>query len=62
MSKAHRLPHYLPVGTRYVIEGRDGHILSRYIAFPNGRRVVLDADPDDARLRARRRARRTAGK
>jgi hypothetical protein len=62
MGKARRLPDYLPVGTRYVIEGRCGHILARYIALPDGRRLDLPADASAALPRARRRARRAAGK
>jgi hypothetical protein len=61
MGKARRLPGYFPVGTRYVIEGRYGQILTRYIAFPDGRRVDLVADPSSL-PRARRRPHRSAGK
>ena len=39
-----RLPSRFPVGTRYVIEGREGHIRSRYLEFPDGRKVDLPAD------------------
>jgi hypothetical protein len=59
---ADRLPHRFPVGTRYVIEGRrcEGrlHIHSRYLEFPDGRRVVLPAEaPVNAARRRRRRGR-----
>jgi hypothetical protein len=40
-----RLPNRFPVGTRYVIEGRQGRICLRYLEFPGGRRVGLPADP-----------------
>jgi hypothetical protein len=39
-----RLPSRFPVGTRYVIEGREGHIRLRYLEFPDGRKVDLPAD------------------
>jgi hypothetical protein len=39
-----RLPNRFPVGTRYVIEGRPGHICLRYLEFPDGRKVDLPAD------------------
>lgn len=39
-----RLPSRFPVGTRYVIEGRAGHICLRYVEFPDGRKVELPAD------------------
>jgi hypothetical protein len=42
-SQAIRLPKQFPVGTRYVIEGRGGHIQSRYLEFPDGRHVELPA-------------------
>ena len=48
-SQAVRLPSRFPVGTRYVIEGRGGdkgrlRVHSRFIAFPDGRKVDLPAD------------------
>jgi hypothetical protein len=39
-----RLPSRFPVGTRYVIEGREGLIRLRYLEFPDGRKVDLPAD------------------
>jgi hypothetical protein len=44
-SQVVRLPARFPVGTRYVIEGRAGHIQLRYLEFPDGRRVDMPADP-----------------
>ncbi len=43
-SSAVRLPSRFPVGTRFVIEGRDGRVQRRYLEFPNGRQVVLPAE------------------
>ena len=40
-----RLPNRFPVGTRYVMEGREGRIRLRYLEFPGGRKVGLPADP-----------------
>jgi hypothetical protein len=51
------LPNRFPVGTRYVIEGREGHIHLRYIEFPDGRKVDLPAG-----LAARTRSRSKAGR
>jgi len=50
------LPSRFPVGTRYVIEGLGGRISSRYIEFPDGRKVDLPAD-----LAARRGSRNRRG-
>jgi hypothetical protein len=52
-----RLPSRFPVGTRYVIEGRGGHIRLRYLEFPDGRKVDLPAE-----LAARTKARSSAGR
>jgi hypothetical protein len=52
-----RLPSRFPVGTRYVIEGRGGHIRLRYLEFPDGRKVDLPAD-----LAARTKVRAGAGR
>ena len=35
-----RLPERLPIGTKYVLEGR-GPFVRRYIEFPNGHRIQL---------------------
>jgi hypothetical protein len=42
MPSSSRLPASVPVGTKYVLEGR-GLFVRRYIEFPNGRRVQLAA-------------------
>ena len=44
MGQANRLPDRFPDGTRYIIEGRDGHIVLRYLEFPDGRQVDLLAE------------------
>jgi hypothetical protein len=43
-SQAVQLPSRFPVGTRYVIEGRAGRIMLRYLEFPDGRHVELPLD------------------
>ena len=43
-SRISRLPSRFPVGTRYVIEGRGGHVHLRYLEFPDGRQINLPAD------------------
>jgi hypothetical protein len=53
------LPERVPVGTTYVIVGRnrqDGklHVFSRYLVFPDGREVELPADRPQSRPAARR--------
>jgi hypothetical protein len=35
-----RLPKRFPVGTKYVVESH-GPLVTRYVEFPNGHRVVL---------------------
>jgi hypothetical protein len=62
MGQASRLPSHFPNGTRYVIEGRDGHILSRYLEFPDGRHVDLPADRAQPRALERRNLRKTAAR
>jgi len=42
-SRISRLPSRFPVGTRYVIEGRGGHVHLRYLEFPDGRQIELPA-------------------
>jgi hypothetical protein len=66
-SQAVDLPSRFPVGTRYVIEGRAGRIQSRYLEFPDGRRIDMPADAaEHGRWRAtpasRRRNRRRSGR
>jgi hypothetical protein len=43
-SRISPLPSRFPVGTRYVIEGRGGHVHLRYLEFPDGRQINLSAD------------------
>jgi hypothetical protein len=42
--KGTNLPARFPIGTRYVIEGRAGHIHLRFVEFPDGRKINLPAD------------------
>ena len=56
---ADRLPDRFPVGTRYVIEGRDGgdgrvRIHLRYLEFPDGRHVDLPTEVDPSGPQPRR--------
>jgi len=44
MRSLSRLPNRFPVGTRYVIEGRNGLIHLRYLEFPDGRQLELPVD------------------
>jgi len=60
-SSAVRLPSRFPVGTRFVIEGRGGHIHSRYVEFPDGRQIVLPTDAG-SRSSRRRQPRRSAAR
>jgi hypothetical protein len=62
MDQVNRLPSHFPNGTRYVIEGRAGRIVSRYLEFPDGRHIDLPADPMGARIRVRPRLRKTAAR
>jgi hypothetical protein len=62
MGQANRLPSHFPDGTRYVIEGRDGRVILRYLEFPNGRHVDLPTDPAQPRASVRRRSRKTAAR
>jgi hypothetical protein len=60
MARSARLPPRLPVGTRYVVEGRTGakgrfEVSARYVVLPNGRRFDL---PAKIAVRGDRRARR----
>jgi len=54
-------PSRFRIGTRYVIEGREGLIRLRYLEFPDGRKVDLPADLA-ARTKFRTGGRRGAGK
>jgi hypothetical protein len=60
MGQVNRLPSHFPNGTRYVIEGRAGRVLARYLEFPDGRHIDLPADHSEARIRGRRRLRKIA--
>jgi hypothetical protein len=40
MPRLPRLPARVPLGTKYVLEGR-GRFVRRYIEFPDGRRIHL---------------------
>jgi hypothetical protein len=42
---ASRLPARFPVGTKFVIEGRPGGDLSRFIEFPDGTKLRLPKRP-----------------
>jgi hypothetical protein len=62
MGQIDRLPSQFPDGTRFVIEGRAGRIVSRYLEFPDGRHVDLTTDHPGSggRVRERQRLRKTA--
>ena len=57
MGPTDRLPSRFPEGTRFVIEGRAGHIVSRYLEFPDGRQVELPVCPMGSEQRVRKRGR-----
>jgi len=50
MRRAKHLPNRVPVGTKYVIEGRGGRVTARFIEFPDGRRVDLMGTVNQAQL------------
>jgi hypothetical protein len=54
MGRADRLPSRFPCGTRFIIEGRAGHIVSRSLEFPDGRHVELPVAPMGPEQRARK--------
>ena len=54
MGRADRLPSRFPDGTRFIIEGRAGHIVSRSLEFPDGRHVELPVCPMGPPQRARK--------
>jgi hypothetical protein len=59
--QAGRIPKRVPVGTKYVIEGKrraegEVHVFSRYLIFPDGRRVELPSDVPPLAMPRRRRA------
>lgn len=56
-----RIPKRVPVGTKYVIEGKsrgagEVHVFSRYLVFPDGRRFELPSDGPAAAMPPRRRS------
>ena len=56
-----RIPKRVPVGTKYVIEGKSQgegqvHIFSRTLVFPDGRCFELPADKAPSAPTSRRRA------
>jgi hypothetical protein len=58
-SQLYRLPERFPVGTRYVVEARNGargalRVRNRYVEFPDGRHVDLPAEGCHPRRPARR--------
>ena len=58
--QAARIPKRVPVGTKYVIEGKSQgagqvHIFSRILLFPDGRCFELPADMPPAAMPRRRR-------
>ena len=53
MGQLDHLPNRFPNGTRYVIEGREGRILLRYLEFPDGRHVDLPTNRAGAAPAAR---------
>jgi hypothetical protein len=62
VGQLNRLPSRFPDGTRFIIEGRAGRILSRCLEFPDGRHVDLPVDHGRSKpsVRARRRLRKVA--
>jgi hypothetical protein len=57
-----RLPARFPQGTRFIIEGRAGRINLRCLEFPDGRHIVLPADPAIIPSLSPVRRRRVAGR
>ena len=56
-----RIPKRVPVGTKYVIEGRsrgagEVHVFSRTLVFPDGRCFELPSDVPPAAIPRRRRS------
>ena len=61
-STAERLPSRFPVGTRFVIEGKAGRILKRYVEFPDGRQVALPLETPPRTSSRRRRPHRAGSR
>jgi hypothetical protein len=57
MGRADRLPSRFPDGTRFIIEGRAGHIVARSLEFPDGRHVELPVCPMGPEQRVRKQVR-----
>jgi hypothetical protein len=55
MRELRHLPDRFPEGTRFVIEGRRGQILARYLELPDGRHVDLSVVRADGRQRTQTR-------
>jgi hypothetical protein len=58
-----RIPKRVPVGTKYVIEGKprgpgEVHVYSRYLVFPDGRCFDLPSDTPPLAMPRKRRARK----
>jgi hypothetical protein len=58
-----RIPKRVPVGTKYVIEGKSRgagqvHVFSRYLVFPDGRCFELPSDVPPLAMPRRSRSRR----
>ena len=51
---ANRLPARFPVGTKFVIEGRAGGEVSRFIEFPDGTKLRLPKRPSASAPAGRR--------
>jgi hypothetical protein len=68
MSELRHLPNQFPDGTRFVIEGRAGRVVARYLEFPDGRHIDLAVDssamrsPGPAARRLRKAGARSSGK
>jgi hypothetical protein len=56
-----RLPSRFPVGTRFIIEGRNGRIDQKYLEFPDGRQISLPTE-GTVRGSSRRRIRRVGAR
>ena len=56
------LPNRFPQGTRFVIEGHAGRVKSQYLEFPDGRHIVLPAEPANGVGLTPVRERRAAGR
>ena len=55
---ANRLPARFPVGTKFVIEGKAGGPLSRFIEFPDGTKLRLPKRPEPLPRRVRGKTKR----